>query len=50
MGVSKAVLTDSREVERVARVAVRLRTENLPDTHFMPALARGALGEVLATH
>ena len=35
------------EAERVLREAVRLRSENLPDKHFMSALTKGALGEVL---
>jgi serine/threonine-protein kinase len=39
----------SAEAERVLRVAVRLRSENLPPNHFMSALTTGALGEVLAT-
>jgi len=37
------------EAEKILREAVRLRAENLPDTHFMTALSKGALGEFLTT-
>jgi tetratricopeptide (TPR) repeat protein len=33
--------------ERTLREALRIRTENLPAKHFMTALTKGALGEVL---
>ena len=39
----------SEEAEKVLREAVKLRTENLPDKHFMAALSKGALGELLTT-
>jgi len=35
------------EAETILREAYKLRTENLPATHFMTALTQGALGEVL---
>src|SRR5207237_8029627 len=35
------------EAESVLREAVRLRSENLPPEHFMTALTKSALGEVL---
>ncbi len=39
----------SDEAERVLREAVKLREENLPGNHFMTALSKGGLGEVLTT-
>ena len=39
----------SDEAERALREAVKLRAENLPDRHFMAALSKGALGELLTT-
>ena len=35
------------EAENLLRDAVRLRIENLPESHFMTALTKSALGEVL---
>ncbi len=35
--------------EKALRDALRLRIENLPPSHFMTALTKGALGEVLTT-
>ncbi len=35
------------EAENLLREAVRLRTENLPPDHFMTAITKGSLGEVL---
>lgn len=35
------------EAEAILREAVKLRMENLPESHFMTALTKGALGEVL---
>ncbi len=35
------------EAEKILLEAYKLRTENLPATHFMTALTQGALGEVL---
>ena len=37
------------EAEKVLREALQLRTENLPPKHFLTALTKGALGEVLTT-
>jgi hypothetical protein len=37
------------EAEKVLREAVKLREENLPEKHFMTALSKGALGEVLSS-
>jgi serine/threonine protein kinase len=39
----------SDEGERILREAVKLREENLPSNHFMSAMTKGALGEVLTT-
>jgi eukaryotic-like serine/threonine-protein kinase len=39
----------SAAAEAALREAVRLREENLPASHFMTALTRGALGECLTT-
>jgi tetratricopeptide (TPR) repeat protein/tRNA A-37 threonylcarbamoyl transferase component Bud32 len=35
------------EAERLLREAVRIRTENVPESHFLRATANGALGEFL---
>ena len=35
------------EAEKLLREAVRIRTENMPETHFLRATASGALGEFL---
>ena len=35
------------EAEKLLREAVRIRTENMPETHFLRATANGALGELL---
>jgi tetratricopeptide (TPR) repeat protein len=35
------------EAERLLREAVRIRTENVPETHFLCATANGGLGEFL---
>ncbi|MEY2499008.1 MAG: eukaryotic-like serine/threonine-protein kinase [Verrucomicrobiota bacterium] len=35
------------EAEKLLREAVRIRTENVPETHFLRATANGALGEFL---
>src|SRR4029079_8677946 len=35
------------EAEKLLREAVRIRTENVPETHFLRAAANGALGEFL---
>ncbi len=40
-------LTRRDEAEAILRNALRLRQENLPADHFMTALTKGALGEVL---
>jgi len=40
-------LGQSGKAEEVLREAVKLRTENLPNGHFMTAITKGALGEVL---
>jgi tetratricopeptide (TPR) repeat protein len=37
------------EAEKLLREAVRVRTENVPETHFLRATANGALGEFLTT-
>jgi tetratricopeptide (TPR) repeat protein len=37
------------EAEKLLREAVRIRTENMPETHFLRATANGALGEFLTT-
>ena len=37
------------EAENLLREAVRIRAENVPETHFMRATANGALGEFLTT-
>ena len=43
-----AHLTARREeAEKLLREAVRIRTENMPATHFLRATANGALGEFL---
>lgn len=42
-------LGKSDEGETILREAVRLRAENLPANHFMSAMTKGALGEVLTT-
>src|SRR5438105_8591296 len=49
-----SVLTESRsqtgktaEAEGLLREAVRIRAENVPETHFLRATANGALGEFL---
>jgi tetratricopeptide (TPR) repeat protein len=36
------------EAEKLLREAVRIRAENMPETHFLRATANGALGEFLA--
>ncbi len=38
----------TEEAEKLLREAVRIRTENVPETHFLRAAANGALGEFLA--
>ena len=40
-------LGNHSEAENILREALRLRTENLPPEHFMTALTKGALGEIL---
>ena len=35
------------EAEKLLREAVRIRAENMPETHFLRAMANGALGEFL---
>jgi hypothetical protein len=35
------------EAEKLLREAVRIRAENMPETHFLRATANGALGEFL---
>lgn len=40
-------LGNRADAESLLREAVRLRTENLPPEHFMTALSKGSLGEVL---
>lgn len=37
------------EAEKLLREAVRIRAENVPETHFLRATANGALGEFLTT-
>ncbi len=37
------------EAEKLLREAVRIRVENMPETHFLRATANGALGEFLTT-
>ncbi len=37
------------EAEQLLREAVRIRVENVPETHFLRATANGALGEFLTT-
>ena len=37
------------EAEKLLREAVRIRVENVPETHFLRATANGALGEFLTT-
>ena len=37
------------EAENLLREAVRIRAENVPETHFLRATANGALGEFLTT-
>ena len=37
------------EAETLLREAVRIRAENVPETHFLRATANGALGEFLTT-
>lgn len=37
------------EAEKLLREAVRIRSENVPETHFLRATANGALGEFLTT-
>jgi serine/threonine-protein kinase len=37
------------EAEKLLREAVRIRGENVPETHFLRATANGALGEFLTT-
>ncbi len=37
----------TEEAEKLLREAVRIRTENVPQTHFLRATANGALGEFL---
>jgi len=37
------------EGEKLLRKAVRIRAENVPETHFLRATANGALGEFLTT-
>ena len=46
-GLTLQKLGQSKMAEEVLREAVRLREENLPPGHFMTALSKGALGEVL---
>ncbi len=38
------------EAEKLLREAVRIRAENVPETHFLRATANGALGEFLTGH
>ncbi|MFT3746184.1 MAG: serine/threonine-protein kinase [Pyrinomonadaceae bacterium] len=40
-------LGDRKKAEETLREALKLRQENLPPDHFMTALTKGALGEVL---
>ena len=47
-GLTLNKLGRSDEAERVLREAVKLREENLPGKHFMTALSKGGLGEVLS--
>jgi tetratricopeptide (TPR) repeat protein len=35
------------EAEKLLREAVKIRAENMPETHFLRATANGALGEFL---
>jgi hypothetical protein len=44
----KAVTIWARSM-RFCAVCVKLRAENLPEKHFMSALSKGALGEVLSS-
>ncbi len=37
------------DAEKLLREAVRIRAENMPETHFLRATANGALGEFLTT-
>jgi hypothetical protein len=37
------------EAETLLRESVRIRAENVPETHFLRATANGALGEFLTT-
>jgi tetratricopeptide (TPR) repeat protein len=37
------------DAEKLLREAVRIRSENVPETHFLRATANGALGEFLTT-
>ena len=37
----------TEEAEKLLREAVRIRTENMPETHFLRATANGGLGEFL---
>ena len=38
------------EAEKLLREAVRLRSESVPESHFLRATANGALGEFLSAH
>ena len=46
-GLVKNKLGDSKTAETTLTEALKLRQENLPPDHFMTALTKGALGEVL---
>lgn len=46
-GLSYSQTGRATEAENLLREAVRIRVENVPETHFLRATANGALGEFL---